>query len=398
MKRRFLPYGRQSIDDADIAAMVAAMKGEFLTTGPMVEKFESAFAAKVGAADAVVCSSGTAGLHMAAHALGLRQGELAIVPTLTFLATANCVRYVGGDVIFADVDPQTGLITEETVSDALRRACGRRIKALFAVHLSGRTADMRSLRRLAGAHGMSVVEDACHAVGGSVDGAPVGACTNSDLAVFSAHPVKTITMGEGGVVATADRKLAANMRAFRSHGMVRDPKLLGRADFSLDASGGPNPWAYEMHDLGYNYRATDIQCALGLSQLEKLDHFVRRRRALVARYVSRLAGMAPLVVPTALGAPAETAWHLCSVLIDFHKLGRTRADVMRKLAAEGIGTQVHYIPVHRQPYYEGLYGRQHLSGADEYYERALSLPLFVGMLDEDIDFVVSELLTALGLQ
>ena len=394
----FLPYGRQSIDEDDIRVVAEALRGDYLTTGPTVAAFEAEFAAKTGAAHASACSNGTAGLHLAAMALGLGPGDAAIVPTMTFLATANCVRYVGADVVFADVDPATGLITPETAAAALARAKGKRVKALFVVHLNGQCADMKGLSAFAKAHGLRVVEDACHALGGDVAGTKVGSCAFGDFAVFSLHPVKTVTMGEGGVVTTADPELDRAVKRLRSHGMERDPaRFASRAD-GFDADGAPNPWYYEMAAPGYNYRATDFQCALGRSQLAKLDKFVARRAELVTLYRARLASLAPLATPLALTKTGRPGWHLCPALIDFDAVGKTRGKVMRELSARGIGTQVHYFPVHRQPYYRALDTGLVLPGAEAYYARALSLPLYYGMADSDVDRVVGALAAVLGAQ
>ncbi|MBL8806894.1 MAG: UDP-4-amino-4,6-dideoxy-N-acetyl-beta-L-altrosamine transaminase [Rhodospirillales bacterium] len=398
MAPAYLPYGRQSIDDDDVRAVAEALRGDYLTTGPLVAAFEKDFSAKTGAPHAVACSNGTAGLHLAAMAMGLGPGDAAIVPTMTFLATANCVRYVGADVVFADVDPSTGLITPETAAAALARASGRRVKALFVVHLNGQCADMPALAAFAKENGLLLVEDACHALGGEVAGTPVGSCAFGNFAVFSLHPVKTATMGEGGVVTTADPDLDRLMRRYRSHGMERDPAFFTSRPDGFDADGSANPWYYEMEAPGYNYRATDFQCALGRSQLSKLDRFVARRAELVARYRTRLEGLAPLAAPLGLLPGSRPGWHLCPALIDFKAAGKSRGKVMRELSALGIGSQVHYFPVHRQPYYRRIDPVLRLPGAEAYYERVLSLPLFYGMADEDVDRVVGALASVLGAQ
>jgi UDP-4-amino-4,6-dideoxy-N-acetyl-beta-L-altrosamine transaminase len=394
----FLPYARQSIDEDDVRAVADALRGDYLTTGPTVAAFEAEFATKTGALHAVACANGTAALHIAAMAIGLGPGDAAIVPTMTFLATANCVRYMGADVIFADVDPATGLITPETVRAALARARGRKVKALFVVHLNGQCADMPGIGALARANGIKVVEDACHALGGETAGAPVGACAWGDFATFSLHPAKTVTMGEGGVVTTNDPEFARRMRLARSHGLERDPAHFSNRELGFASDGQPNPWYYEMAAPGYNYRATDFQCALGRSQLAKLDRFVARRAELAERYRVRLDGLAPLAAPLGRVATGRPAWHLCPVLIDFAAVGKDRGTVMRELSTRGIGTQVHYIPVHRQPYYRAIEPALDLPGAEAYYARVLSLPLYVGLADEDVDRVVGELASVLGLQ
>ena len=398
---RFLPYARHDLDDDDIAAVAAVLRGDWLTTGPTVEAFERALAARTGAGSAVVCASGTAGLHLATMALGLGPGDCAIVPTITFLATANAVRYVGAEVVFADVDAETGLLTPATLREALGRAGGKQVKAVLPVHLGGRAADLRGIAAVAAEAGIDIVEDAAHAIGTTYpvnDGslAPVGDGRYSRMTVFSFHPVKTIAMGEGGAVTTNDDALRERLVRFRSHGMTRAAEAFRNRALAFDADGTVNPWYYEMPELGYHYRATDIHCALGLSQLTKLDRFVARRRELIERYRRVLAPLAPLVRMSTTPTDAGAAWHLCTVLIDFAAAGTTRARVMRELRARGVGSQVHYIPVHRQPYYQARYGAMSLPGAAAYYERCLSLPLFPAMADGDVDRVAAALSEAIG--
>lgn len=392
---RALPYGRQFIDDDDIAAVVAALKSDCLTTGPAVPAFEAALAAVTEAPHAVACSSGTAALHLAALALGLGPGDAVIVPSVTFVATANAARYVGAEVVFADVDAATGLMGAGHLEDALGRCGGLIPKAVFPVHLNGQCVAMGDLSATALRHGLAVVEDACHALGSQqllAEGwRATGACGASDMAVFSFHPVKTVAMGEGGAVTTGDAGLAERLRLFRSHGITRDPARFLQPDEALDTEGQPNPWYYEMAEPGFNYRASDIACALGTSQLAKLARFKARRDALVAAYERALAPLAPLVAPVARDEACRPSWHIQVVRIDFAAAGTTRAEVMRALAARGIATQVHYLPVHRQPYYRGRAPGLALPGADAYYDCCLTLPLFVGMEDGEVERVAEEL-------
>ena len=382
----FLPYGRQTIEDDDVAAVAEALRGDFLTTGPTVEAFETAFAAKVGARHAVAVSNGTATLHLAMMALGVGEGDVCVVPSITFLATANCARYVGAEVVFADVDPDSGLITPDTLGRALNGIRGKRVKAVLPVHLRGDVCDLPALKAMASASGATLVEDAPHALGsvGTFDGVahPVGDGAYSSFASFSFHPVKTLATGEGGMLTTNDPDLAARARLLRSHGMVRQP--------------GGDPWWYEMPELGFNYRIPDVLCALGLSQLKKLDRFVARRRALTALYARRLAERAPRVRLAASPAHSNPALHLLTVLIDFEAEGLSRRTVVDSLKASGIGTQVHYIPVHRQPYYAQRQGVADLPGADAWYRRCLTLPLYPTMADGDVDRVVDALAAILG--
>jgi UDP-4-amino-4,6-dideoxy-N-acetyl-beta-L-altrosamine transaminase len=389
----FLPYGRQTIEDDDVVAVAEALRSDFLTTGPRVGAFEQAFAETVGARHAVACSSGTAALHLAMLALDVGPGDVIVAPAITFAATANCARFQGADVVFADVDPDTGLMTPKTLEAALTRLEGRRLAAVLPVHLAGNAVDLPALRRLA--EPAPIVEDACHALGTTMafgnQRELVGDGRHGAMACFSFHPVKTITTGEGGMVTTADAALAERLRLFRSHGIVRDP-----AAFDIPRST-PEPWAYEMQSLGFNYRLPDVLCALGLSQLAKLTRFISRRRSLANEYWRLLARLSPAVRAVAPPAGCDPALHLLTVLVDFAGLGRTRGAVMQALSAEGIGSQVHYIPVHQHPYYRARYGATELPGADAYYARCLSLPLFPAMADGDPERVVGALADVLGL-
>ncbi|MFA6021935.1 MAG: UDP-4-amino-4,6-dideoxy-N-acetyl-beta-L-altrosamine transaminase [Rhodospirillales bacterium] len=394
----FLPYGRQSIDEDDIRAVAAVLNSDYLTTGPVSQRFDEVLAQTVGARHAIGCANGTAALHMAALALDLGPGDCIIAPAITFTATANAARFVGAEVEFADVDPNSGLMRPEDAAAALERAKakGWRPRALFPVHLAGQVCAMAELAQLANRHGLSVVEDACHAIGGSHDGHRVGNCAYSAMAAFSFHPVKTVAMGEGGALTTNDDGLAERLRLLRSHGITRDPSQFQRPDLAFDSDGSINPWHYEMIELGFNYRLSDIACALGLSQLAKLERFVARRAALVARYDHALAALSPLLRPTPRRAGDQPGWHLYVVLLDFAALGRSRAQVMAQLRAAGIGTQVHYIPVPEQPYYVERYGRPLLPGASHYFSRCLSLPLYPGLGDADQDRVIAALHDLIG--
>ncbi|EGP06599.1 4-keto-6-deoxy-N-Acetyl-D-hexosaminyl-(lipid carrier) aminotransferase [Bradyrhizobiaceae bacterium SG-6C] len=388
MTDKFLPYGRQVIDNDDIAAVVTVLKGDFLTTGPTVEKFEDAFAERAGARFAVACSSGTAALHLATLAAGLGEGDSAIVPTVTFLATANAVRYVGADVVFADVDKATGLLRPEDMEAALAASAGN-VKAVLPVHLGGQSADMAAISKIAERHGMVVIEDACHALGTTLDdGGVVGNCQHSAMAAFSFHPVKTIAMGEGGAVTTNDPVLYERLTRLRNHGMTRDPLRFSNDDLAFGADGSSNPWYYEMPEIGFNYRASDIHCALGLSQLRKLSVFVSTRRLLADTYDRLLAPLAPYVLPPHRVEGCNPGWHLYAVRMDFSGLEISREQVISKLKAAGVGTQVHYVPVHTQPYYRDLVGPQQLPGAMAYYRATLSLPLFPSMTISDVERVV----------
>jgi UDP-4-amino-4,6-dideoxy-N-acetyl-beta-L-altrosamine transaminase len=395
----FLPYGRQVIEDDDIAAVAEAMRGDLLTTGPYVARFETALAKTVGTKHAIVCANGTAALHMAARVLNLGPGTKVIVPSITFLATASAPHMNGAEIVFADVDPETGLMRPEDLHNAIARA--GHTEAVFNVHLNGQCGDIETIAAIARAHGMKIVDDACHAIGTSYvaqDGSvsQIGSNAFCDLTVFSFHPVKAIAMGEGGAVTTNDPDLAKRLMRARNHGMTRDADEFKNAEDAFDESGAPNPWYYELTEPEFNWRANDIQCALGLSQIAKLGRFVARRRALAASYDSALAPLAPMVRPLARTRSSLPAWHLYVARIDFERAGMGRGRFMRMLNERGIGSQVHYYPVHRQPYYATRYGTLDLPGTDRYYARALSLPLFASMSIADAERVVQTIGNVLG--
>jgi UDP-4-amino-4,6-dideoxy-N-acetyl-beta-L-altrosamine transaminase len=395
----FLPYGRQLIEDDDIAAVTDALRGDLLTTGPYVARFEAALAKTIGAQHAVVCANGTAALHMAARALDLGPGTKVVVPSITFLATASAPHMNGAEIVFADVDPRTGLMGPEHLDAALLRA--GRADAIFNVHLNGQCGAIDDIAEIAHTHGAKIVDDACHTLGAAYvakDGtvSNIGASRYCELSVFSFHPVKAIAMGEGGAVTANDPELAKRLVRARNHGMTRDPADFTQAEDAFDASGEANPWYYELTEPEFNWRANDIQCALGLSQLKKLGRFIARRRAIAAAYDLLLRPLAPLVRPVARTRNCLPAWHLYVAQIDFAAAGISRAQLMRALAADGIGTQVHYLPVHRQPYYARRYGALSLPGADAYYAQSLSLPLFASMTEDDAERVVAALTHHLG--
>lgn len=392
-----LSYGRQTIDDEDVEAVVAALKSDWLTQGPTVGRFEAAFAKRVEAPHAVACCNGTAALHVAYSALGIGPGDAVVVPTITFMATAAAARQVGAEVVFADVDPVSGLMTPETLLSALDRAdkAGFRVRAVAPVHLAGQLVDMEAVGRVARERGLPVIEDACHAVGSSAllsEGTrPTGSCARSDAAVFSFHPVKTMTAGEGGMVTTRDAEVARRARRIVNHGIERDPERFVDQEAAREADGRLRPWHHEATAAGFNFRLTDIQAALGLSQLKRLNAWRDRRAELVRLYRERLAPLAPVIRPTTAVPGCLPAWHLFTVLIDFAGAGTDRTRLMADLRERGVGSQVLYIPVHRQPYWRNRYGCPTLPGADAYYSRALSLPLFPTMRDEDVDRVVEAL-------
>jgi len=393
---KVLPYGRQGIDDSDISAVVEVLRSDWLTTGPKVQEFEETFADKVGAKYAVSCSSGTAALHLAMLALDVNKDDKVIVPTMTFLSTANASVFVGADVEFADVDPNNGLLDINFVETLLENDNLKKISAIIPVHLYGQCVDMERINELADKFDIAVMEDACHALGtkyytkeGNV--IPVGACSHSMMAIFSFHPVKTITTGEGGIVTTNSKEIYEKLKRFRNHGIIHDPDEFTNKELAYAKDGDSNPWYYEMADIGYNYRASDIQCALGISQLSRLESFIAERQSLADLYDTELKSLFPLVKPVKRQKNCETAWHIYAVLIDFEKLSIDRAALMNRLLEKGITTQVHYIPVHMQPYYMRRYSESNFSGALDFYKRVLTLPLFPGMYADDVLHVTQSL-------
>lgn len=373
VRKAMLPYGRQGLQEDDIAAVERVLRSDWLTTGPEVAAFEGELARVAGASHAVAVSSGTAALHAAMHALGVGPGDEVVVPALTFTATANAVLYCGGTPVFADVEPDTLLLD---AADAERKVT-KRTKAVVGVDYAGQPCDWDALRGVAERRRLRLVADACHALGGGYGGRPVGSL--ADLSCFSFHPVKHVTTGEGGAVTTDNADLAAKARVFRNHGITTDHrKRAERGDF-----------AYDMVELGYNYRLTDLQCALGRSQLGKLPRFLEGRRRVARRYDGALAG--GLAEPLAVRPGGGHAYHLYVIQLALERLRADRAQVFRALRAEGIGVNVHYIPVHLHPYYRERMGTKPglAPVAEAAYQRILSLPMFPGMSDADADDVVA---------
>ncbi len=372
IRNTVLPYGRQWVDEADIQAVVNVLREDWLTTGPAVGAFEKAVADYVGAKEAVVVNSGTAALHVAAFAAGIGPGDEVIVPAITFAASANCVFYLGGRPVFADVLPGTLNLDPADVERKITSCT----KAIIAVDYTGQPCDHDAIRALADAYGLVVIEDAAHALGATYHGRKVG--TLHQLTTLSFHPVKHITTGEGGMIVTDSSELASQMRAFRSHGVT--------ADFRQRAEACS--WVYEMVALGYNYRLPDLNCALGLSQLAKLDVWLARRRAIAVCYKAAFAGL-PTVELLDILSDTEPAWHLFVIKLNLEQLCVGRKQIFAALRAENIGVNVHYIPVYWHPYYQRLgYAHGLCSVAEAAYERLISLPMFHGMTDQDIEDVI----------
>jgi len=373
VRASFLPYGRQSVDEADIQAVVDVLRSDWLTTGPKVGEFEEAFAAYVGASHAVSFSSGTAALHAAAFTAGLKTGEEAITTPLTFAATANCILYQGATPVFADVASDTLNLDTLTISEKITP----RTKAIFPVDYAGHPADLDGILDIARQHGLIVIEDACHALGAEYKGARVGIA--ADMTVFSFHPVKHITTGEGGMITTNDAQFAETLRRFRNHGISSDAR-------QRQNSG---QWYYEMVLLGFNYRLPDIVCALGIQQLKKLESNLARRRTIAARYTATFRNVAG-IIPPRVRSDVNPAWHLYPIRLDLEKLTADRAQIFRALRAENIGVNVHYIPVHQHPYYRDRFGYRagEFPVAEDAYSRLISIPMFHGMTDKDVEDVI----------
>jgi perosamine synthetase len=381
VRKTLLPYGRQSIEEDDIHAVVETLRSDWLTTGPKIPEFEEAFAAWVGARYAVSFSSGTAALHGAAFAAGIETGDEAITTPLTFAATANCLLYQNGTPVFADISPDTLNLDPERVAAKI----SQRTKVLLPVDYAGHPADLEAMLEISERHGLVVIDDACHALGAEYKGRRVGSIAH--MTVFSFHPVKHLTTGEGGMVTTDNAAYADALRKFRNHGIssgARDRQQAGQ-------------WHYEMVLLGYNYRLTDIACALGLSQLKKLEENLTRRREIAARYTAAFREMPGICAPV-VREEALPAWHLYPIRLDLARLAAGRAEIFRALRAENIGVNVHYVPVHLHPYYRERFGYRggEFPIAESAYESLISLPMFHGMSDQDVEDVIQAVDLVIG--
>ena len=383
-----LPYGKQSLNEADIEAVVEVLRSDFLTQGPAIPRFEGAVANWCGARHGIAMANGTATLHCAAKAMGLGHGDWLWTSPITFVASANAGRYCGAKVDFVDVDPGTVNISVGALAVKLEEAEkeGRLPKVVVPVHFAGQSCDMPGIHALAQRYGFRILEDAAHALGGSYLGERIGNCRWSDAVSHSFHPVKIITSGEGGMITTNDDELAWRIGMLRTHGITREPGRMTR-----EADG---PWYYQQLELGYNYRMTDLQAALGASQMNKLEGFAARRRELADLYDRELSGL-PLRA-LARDPAGVSGWHLYMIRLNLDSIRRTRREVFESLRAQGIGVNVHYIPVHLQPDFERLGFRSGMFlEAERYYEEAITLPLFPAMTDEDIGKVKVALIRAL---
>ncbi|MBI3529693.1 MAG: UDP-4-amino-4,6-dideoxy-N-acetyl-beta-L-altrosamine transaminase [Betaproteobacteria bacterium] len=383
-----IPYARQSISKADIDAVSEVLRSDWLTQGPAIGRFEIDVSDYCNARHAVALHSATAALHLSCLALGLQAGDWLWTSTNTFVASANCARYCGANVDFVDIDPETYNISVDALKEKLARAEKKGVlpKIVVPVHFSGHPCDMPAIADLALRYGFRVVEDASHAIGAEVLSGKVGNCRYSDVTVFSFHPVKILTTGEGGMVLTNDDAVAKRLRLLRTHGITRDPGEMTKES--------EDPWQYEQIELGFNYRMTDIQAALGSSQLVRLDEFISRRVHLARRYQLCLEGL-PIKLPRE-SPEVKSSWHLYVINIDVSKANVSRRQVYDSMREHGVAVNVHYIPVHLQPYYRALgYGEGYCPVAEKYYQQALSLPLFFALTDSEQDLVVDALRKAL---
>lgn len=369
----YIPYGRQSIDENDIKAVEEVLRSDYLTTGPKIEEFERKVAAYTGAKYAVAIANGTAALHAACYAAEIGEGDEVITTPITFAASSNCVLYCGGKPVFADIDEKTYNISPEDIERKITSAT----KAIIAVHFTGQPCEMEKIHNIARKHNLIVIEDAAHALGAQYKGKMVGSI--SDMTTFSFHPVKHITTGEGGMILTNNDRLYQRLKLFRTHGITRDDKLMTKND---------GPWYYEQLELGFNYRITDIQCALGISQMDKLPEFLNRRKNIAARYNEAFADNDNIQIPYQESG-CDNAWHLYVIRM---KKGK-RKEVFEKLRKAGIGVNVHYIPVYQHPYYRNHgYKDTICSNAEEYYKECISLPLYPGLKDEEQGYVIKKVL------
>lgn len=379
-----IPYGRQSIGVADIQAVVDVLKSDWLTQGPTGERFERTVANHCGAAHAVAVNSATSALHIACLAAGLGPGDILWTSPNTFVASANCGLYCGATVDFVDIDPCTYNMSVERLEEKLERAEreGKLPKVVIPVHFAGQPCDMEAIGRLSERYGFTVIEDASHAIGGRYKNEPVGNCRHSAMTVFSFHPVKIITTGEGGMVLTNSPELHERLLRLRSHGITRDPALM--------AGESHGPWYYEQIELGFNYRMTDIQAALGVSQMTRLDEFVKRRHQLAERYDEALAEL-PLTLPWQ-HPDTWSAFHLYVVRLNPGTIRKSRRQVFEELRGRGILVNIHYIPVHTQPFYRATgFTDGNFPEAEQYYREAITLPLYAGLTIEDQDWVITTL-------
>jgi len=383
IRDKYLPYGHQWLDEDDIEAVVQVLRSDWITQGSKIKEFEKAVAEYVGAKYAVAVSSGTAALHAACFAAGISKGDEVITTPITFVASSNCILYMGGKPVFADIKEDTYNIDPEEIEKKITN----KTKAIIPVDFAGQTANLNEIHKIAQKHNLTVIEDASHALGAHYKinnkWIKIGSCLHSDMAIFSFHPVKPITTGEGGMVVTNNTEYYEKLLMFRAHGITKDPDK-----FTNEKIRNAPPWYYEMQELGYNYRITDFQCALGISQLRKLDGFIKRRREIVKKYNESFKSVEEIITPYEK-PDVKSAWHIYVIRLKLDKLRATRKEIFEALRAENISVQVHYIPVYYHPYYQKLgYKKGLCPKAEKYYEESITLPIFPAMKDQDVNDVI----------
>lgn len=400
MQHNFIPYGRQSLDDDDIEAVVKTLKSDWITQGQTISEFESAITNKTGVRYAVAVATGTAALHCACFAAGIGKGDEIITSPITFAASGNCALFLGASVKLVDIETDTYCMNPQKLEEAITP----RTKAIIPIDFAGQPCDMDEINSIARKHELTVIEDAAHSLGAVYKGKPVGAL--APMTIFSFHPVKHITTGEGGMIVTNNKELAEKLMLFRTHGITNNDNCMilkeQAADNENSSQNGKNPntrspWYYEMQELGYNYRITDIQCSLGLSQLKKLDRFIARRLEIVQRYNEAFV-QSPYLITPYVKPDRQSAWHLYMLRLRLDKMSKKRREVFEQLRVLGIGVHVHYIPLHLQPYYRDKFGykRGDFPEAEAYYDSALTIPLFPGMTDDDCERVIGSVLETVG--
>lgn len=383
------PYSKQSINKADIKNVVRILKSDFITQGPEILNFEKNFAKYVNSKYAVACNSGTAALHIACQALGINKKSNVITSTITFVASANCASFMGAKIFFSDVDPKSHCISVQDLESQLKT---KKIDLVVVVHMAGHPADMKKIKKLKEKYNFKIIEDSCHALGGKYLNKKIGSCFYSDISTFSFHPVKPITTAEGGMITTNNKKIYKKLLLFRTHGIHKISNNFVNKKMAYDKNNKPNQWYYEMTELGHNYRITDIQAALGNSQLKRIDRFISHRRKIAKIYNKNLKKNKFLQLPIE-DKNIKHAYHLYTILIDFKKLKKERNEIMSKLRAKKIGTQVLYIPVHLQPFYKKkeIQKKRHFKNALEYYNKCLSIPIYFGLTKKKAEYIAKQI-------
>ena len=386
MLKRFLPYSRQNINSNDIQSVVKVLKSDFITQGPNINKFEKEFAKYVGAKYAVACATGTAALHLSCLALGLNSKSSLATSSVTFVASANCAEFVGAKVHLTDIDKDTYCMCPTSLENLLKK---NKIDVVVPVHLCGHSSDMKKIFKLKKKYNFKIIEDSCHALGGKYNNYKIGSCKYSDISAFSFAPVKPITTGEGGMITTNNKKIYEKLKICRSHGIIKDQTKFFNKKNAFDKKIA-NRWYYEVIDLGYNYRSTDIQSALGLSQLKKLDEFISKRNKIAKRYNEAFKNNKNIIIPK-VKENIDHAYHLYTLLINFKRIGKTRNEIMTELFKHKVGSQVLYIPIYEQPYYNKKYKfvRKRFKHSQYYYNYALSIPVFPDLKLKEQDYIIN---------